>query len=80
MKSLLDNWRPYQFLFNYDAQNFRCCTKKSRNFSHAPTTPTRDVKKYSQTRWILISIECNIFDGRQVFWNLPLAFFVATKA
>ena len=63
MKSILDNWRPYQFLFDSDAQNFKYCTKKSRNFSHAPTTPSRDVEKYSQATCILICIECNIFDG-----------------
>ena len=73
MKSILDNWRPYQFLFDSDAQNFRYCTKKSPNFSHAPTTATRDVEKFShtrdvekfsQTQCILICIGCNIFDGR----------------
>ena len=63
MKSVLDNWRSYIFLFDSDAQNFKYCTKKSRNFSHAPTTPTRDVEKYSQTTCILICIEYKIFDG-----------------
>ena len=38
--------------------------KKSRNFSHALTTPTRDVKKYSQATCILICIKCDILDGR----------------
>ena len=36
-----------QFLFDSDAQNFKYCKKKSSNFSDAPTTPTRDVEKYS---------------------------------
>ena len=63
MKSVLDNWRSYIFLFDSDAQNFKYCTKKSRNFSHAPTTPTRDVEKYSQTTCILIGIEYKVFDG-----------------
>ena len=63
MKSILDNWRPYQFLFDSDPQNFKYCTKKSRNFSYAPTTSSSDVEKYSQATCILICIECNIFDG-----------------
>ena len=70
-ESILDNWCAYQFLFDSDAQNFRYCRKKSCNFSHALTTPTRDVEKYSQTTWILIYIECNIFDGCWFFGTRP---------
>ena len=76
MKSILDNWRPYQFSFYSDSQNFWYCTKKSRNFSHAPTSPTKDVEKYSQIMCILICIECNLFDGGYVFWNSTPAFFL----
>ena len=63
MKSTLDNWFPNQFLFDSDAQNFRYCTKKSRNFLHALTTLTRDIEKCSQATCILICINCDIFDG-----------------
>ena len=79
MKIILDNWRPYQFLFDSDAHNFRYCTNKSRNFSHALPTPTRYVEKYSQTRCIMICIKCDIFDGRYVFWNSHLAFLWQPK-
>ena len=64
MKSIFDYSRPYQFLFDFDAQIFRYCAKKSGNLSNAPTTPTRDIEKYSQIKCILICIECNILDGR----------------
>ena len=64
MKSILDNLRPYQCLFDSDTQNFRYCTKKSRNFSHALRTPTRDIEKYFLTTCFLIRIKYDIFDGR----------------
>ena len=76
MKSILDNWCRYHFLFDSDAQNFRYYTKKSRNSSHVHTTPSRYVEKYSQTTWILIYIEYNIFDGCYVFWNSPRSLFL----